>query len=75
MRTLSYANVKNTRRVSLILFTAEKVERENFDFVVVVVVVVVLSFPSGSNVTGIHPLGGLLVTKPWALLTKELWTI
>ena len=33
MRTLSYSNVKYTLRVPLSLLTVEKIEYENFDFV------------------------------------------
>ena len=33
MKTLSYSKVKYTSRVSLILMTVEKIEHENFDFV------------------------------------------
>ena len=39
MKTLSYSNVKYTHRLSSILLTVKKIERENFDFVL-------LSFPS-----------------------------
>ena len=33
MKTLSYSNVKYTLRITLILLTVEKIEHENFDFV------------------------------------------
>ena len=42
MKTLSYSYVKYTTRVPLLVLTVEKIDYENFDFVVVVVVL--LSF-------------------------------